>query len=165
MLVAPSAPAGRPTAACLHHHPIGWPHAHTRLRSARRPKAAAYRWPLVYTHADPSHAAPWPTPQPPQVDVEDCCRAAEWLAAAGRVDPKRLCISGGSAGGFTTLACLAFRCVDGVGGGGGGRLHRQVRLRSGGATKAAQGMHFAGVRDTYVGWRGSHTDNVSDASH
>ncbi|KXZ53862.1 hypothetical protein GPECTOR_6g780 [Gonium pectorale] len=43
------------------------------------------------------------------VDVQDCCAAAEWLAAAGRVDRSRLCISGGSAGGFTTLACLAFR--------------------------------------------------------
>ncbi|PNH08437.1 Dipeptidyl peptidase family member 6 [Tetrabaena socialis] len=43
------------------------------------------------------------------VDVQDCCAAAEWLVAAGRVDPQRLCISGGSAGGYTTLACLAFR--------------------------------------------------------
>lgn len=28
----------------------------------------------------------------------------------GLVDPQRLCIDGGSAGGYTTLACLAFRC-------------------------------------------------------
>jgi dipeptidyl aminopeptidase/acylaminoacyl peptidase len=39
--------------------------------------------------------------------VADCLAAARWLADAGRVDPARLCIRGGSAGGFTTLAALA----------------------------------------------------------
>lgn len=43
------------------------------------------------------------------VDVEDCCAGAEWLAANGRCDPARMVIRGGSAGGFTTLAALAFR--------------------------------------------------------
>lgn len=43
------------------------------------------------------------------VDVDDCCHAAKFLASEGKADPKRLCISGGSAGGYTTLACLAFR--------------------------------------------------------
>lgn len=47
------------------------------------------------------------------VDVDDCCNAAKYLAKAGRADPARLCISGGSAGGYTTLACLAFRWVCG----------------------------------------------------
>jgi dipeptidyl aminopeptidase/acylaminoacyl peptidase len=42
------------------------------------------------------------------VDVEDCQSAARWLAQHDRVDPNRLCITGGSAGGFTTLAALAF---------------------------------------------------------
>ena len=41
------------------------------------------------------------------VDVADCLAAAGWLARRGRVDPARLCIRGGSAGGFTTLAALA----------------------------------------------------------
>ena len=41
-------------------------------------------------------------------DVEDCQAAAEHLVETGRVDPARLCIRGGSAGGFTTLAALAF---------------------------------------------------------
>ena len=41
------------------------------------------------------------------VDVADCLAAASALADAGRVDPKRLAIRGGSAGGFTTLAALA----------------------------------------------------------
>ena len=41
------------------------------------------------------------------VDVEDCEAAARWLADHGRADPDRLCITGGSAGGFTTLAALA----------------------------------------------------------
>jgi dipeptidyl aminopeptidase/acylaminoacyl peptidase len=43
------------------------------------------------------------------VDLDDCVAAADWLARQGRVDAERLCIRGGSAGGFTTLAALAFR--------------------------------------------------------
>jgi dipeptidyl aminopeptidase/acylaminoacyl peptidase len=43
------------------------------------------------------------------VDVDDCVAAARALADDGRVDGERLLIEGGSAGGFTTLACLAFR--------------------------------------------------------
>jgi len=41
-------------------------------------------------------------------DVEDCIAAAEHLVAEGLADPARLVISGGSAGGFTTLAALTF---------------------------------------------------------
>ena len=41
------------------------------------------------------------------VDVEDCVAAAEHAVAMGWVDPARLAIRGGSAGGFTTLAALA----------------------------------------------------------
>ncbi|KAJ1912486.1 Esterase lipase thioesterase active site [Coemansia sp. RSA 2337] len=48
-------------------------------------------------------------PQFGVVDVEDCCAAALHLSATGIVDRHRLSIMGGSAGGFTTLACLAFR--------------------------------------------------------
>jgi dipeptidyl aminopeptidase/acylaminoacyl peptidase len=43
------------------------------------------------------------------VDVDDAVAAVRYLATNGRVDPDRLCIEGGSAGGFTVLACLAFR--------------------------------------------------------
>lgn len=43
------------------------------------------------------------------VDVDDCCSCAEYLVAAGKADGRRLAIEGGSAGGFTTLAVLAFR--------------------------------------------------------
>jgi dipeptidyl aminopeptidase/acylaminoacyl peptidase len=45
------------------------------------------------------------------VDMEDCCNAALYLVEQGLADPNRLAIRGGSAGGFTTLACLAFRDV------------------------------------------------------
>ncbi len=45
------------------------------------------------------------------VDVDDCTRAALYLADQGAVDPRRMVIRGGSAGGFTTLACLTFRDV------------------------------------------------------
>ncbi len=41
------------------------------------------------------------------VDVADCLAAASTLATRGRVDAARLCIRGGSAGGFTVLAALA----------------------------------------------------------
>ncbi len=45
------------------------------------------------------------------VDVDDCCAAAMWLADTGKVDVNRLVVRGGSAGGYTTLAALAFRDV------------------------------------------------------
>ncbi len=45
------------------------------------------------------------------VDVDDCVAAARSLCASGLVDPDRLLIRGGSAGGFTVLAALAFRKV------------------------------------------------------
>jgi len=46
-----------------------------------------------------------------EVDVLDCVNAARYLADAGKADPERLAITGGSAGGFTTLAALAFHDV------------------------------------------------------
>jgi dipeptidyl aminopeptidase/acylaminoacyl peptidase len=39
-------------------------------------------------------------------DVEDCIAAAKYLAERGMVDPDRVVIRGGSAGGFTALAVL-----------------------------------------------------------
>eukprot|EP00882_Tetradesmus_deserticola_P021614 GHRQ01023397.1.p1 GENE.GHRQ01023397.1~~GHRQ01023397.1.p1 ORF type:complete len:507 (+),score=193.19 GHRQ01023397.1:451-1971(+) len=48
-------------------------------------------------------------------DVDDCCAAARYLADQGLVDGSRLCIDGGSAGGYTTLAVLAFRDVFNAG--------------------------------------------------
>ena len=42
------------------------------------------------------------------VDVEDCINAARYLAGRGHVDPQRLIIRGGSAGGYTTLCALTF---------------------------------------------------------
>jgi dipeptidyl aminopeptidase/acylaminoacyl peptidase len=43
------------------------------------------------------------------VDVDDCVAAAEFLATQGLADANRSVITGGSAGGYTTLACLTFR--------------------------------------------------------
>ena len=43
------------------------------------------------------------------VDVADCVNGARHLAARGAIDPERWAISGGSAGGYTTLAALTFR--------------------------------------------------------
>lgn len=42
------------------------------------------------------------------VDVNDAIAAVDFLISAGKVDPARVAIRGGSAGGFTTLAALAF---------------------------------------------------------
>jgi dipeptidyl aminopeptidase/acylaminoacyl peptidase len=42
------------------------------------------------------------------VDVEDSIHAARFLAERGDVDPARIAIRGSSAGGYTTLAALAF---------------------------------------------------------
>jgi len=49
------------------------------------------------------------------VDLDDCEAAARWLGEQGRADPTRLCIRGGSAGGYTTLAALAFRSTFAAG--------------------------------------------------
>ena len=42
-------------------------------------------------------------------DVDDCVAGAEYLVAQGRADGDRLVITGGSAGGYTTLCALTFR--------------------------------------------------------
>jgi dipeptidyl aminopeptidase/acylaminoacyl peptidase len=42
------------------------------------------------------------------VDVDDNINAARYLVEQGKADPDRLIIRGGSAGGYTTLAALAF---------------------------------------------------------
>jgi dipeptidyl aminopeptidase/acylaminoacyl peptidase len=43
------------------------------------------------------------------VDVDDCTNGARYLAERGLVDGERLMITGGSAGGYTTLCALAFK--------------------------------------------------------
>ena len=48
-------------------------------------------------------------------DVEDCAAVCALLVERGDADPDRLCIRGGSAGGFTTLAALAFHDVFAAG--------------------------------------------------
>lgn len=44
-----------------------------------------------------------------EVDVEDSAAAARYLSARGDADPARIEITGGSAGGYTTLLALAIR--------------------------------------------------------
>jgi dipeptidyl aminopeptidase/acylaminoacyl peptidase len=41
--------------------------------------------------------------------VDDCVNGAKFLVEQGKADPNKLAISGGSAGGYTTLAALTFR--------------------------------------------------------
>ncbi|MGH8898393.1 MAG: prolyl oligopeptidase family serine peptidase [Egibacteraceae bacterium] len=48
-------------------------------------------------------------------DVDDCIAAGRFLAERGDVDPERIAIRGGSAGGYTTLCALAFRDFFAVG--------------------------------------------------
>ena len=45
------------------------------------------------------------------VDVDDCINGARFLVSRGEVNGKRLIITGGSAGGYTTLCALTFRNV------------------------------------------------------
>jgi len=45
------------------------------------------------------------------VDIDDVCNGAKYLVNEGLADDNRLCIDGGSAGGYTTLGALAFRDV------------------------------------------------------
>jgi dipeptidyl aminopeptidase/acylaminoacyl peptidase len=45
------------------------------------------------------------------VDVDDCTNGAKYLVERGEVDGNRLMITGGSAGGYTTLCALTFRNV------------------------------------------------------
>mmetsp|Transcript_8014 Transcript_8014/g.14122 ORF Transcript_8014/g.14122 Transcript_8014/m.14122 type:complete len:701 (+) Transcript_8014:70-2172(+) len=45
------------------------------------------------------------------VDIDDVCNGAKYLVKEGLADGDRLCIDGGSAGGYTTLGALAFRDV------------------------------------------------------
>ncbi|TMC24124.1 MAG: S9 family peptidase [Chloroflexi bacterium] len=49
------------------------------------------------------------------VDVDDCVKGAKYLVERGLVDSKRLAITGGSAGGYTTLCALTFRDTFKVG--------------------------------------------------
>ena len=49
------------------------------------------------------------------VDLEDCTEAALHLAREGEADGRRLAITGGSAGGYTTLCALVFTDVFRVG--------------------------------------------------
>jgi dipeptidyl aminopeptidase/acylaminoacyl peptidase len=48
-------------------------------------------------------------------DVDDCVNGAKYLAALGKVDKDRLAITGGSAGGYTTLCALTFRDIFSAG--------------------------------------------------
>lgn len=48
-------------------------------------------------------------------DIEDCIAGATFLVQRGLVDSRRLCIRGGSAGGYTALAALTFHDVFAAG--------------------------------------------------
>ncbi|MEP6635463.1 MAG: prolyl oligopeptidase family serine peptidase [Acidobacteriota bacterium] len=45
------------------------------------------------------------------VDVDDCANGARYLVNLGEADGKRLMITGGSAGGYTTLCALTFKDI------------------------------------------------------
>ena len=86
------------------------------------------------------------------MDVDDCSNAARHLVKAGLADPARLCIDGGSAGGYTTLACLAFRCARAH---LGSRWWRRVcgMEGEGGGTLACLAFRLADARAARV-WAG-----------
>ena len=45
------------------------------------------------------------------VDVDDCVNSVKYLIERGGIDPNRVAITGGSAGGYTTLSALTFRTL------------------------------------------------------
>lgn len=49
------------------------------------------------------------------VDLQDCVNAARYLVDEGKADPSRLLITGGSAGGYTTICALTFTDVFAAG--------------------------------------------------
>lgn len=49
------------------------------------------------------------------VDVDDCVNGAKYLVERGEIDDDRIAITGGSAGGYTTLCALTFRNVFSAG--------------------------------------------------
>jgi dipeptidyl aminopeptidase/acylaminoacyl peptidase len=49
------------------------------------------------------------------VDLQDCVNAARYLVDRGEADPDRLLITGGSAGGYTTICALTFTDVFAAG--------------------------------------------------
>jgi dipeptidyl aminopeptidase/acylaminoacyl peptidase len=49
------------------------------------------------------------------VDLQDCVNAARYLVEEGKADPARLLITGGSAGGYTTICALTFTDVFAAG--------------------------------------------------
>ncbi|KAL2457472.1 alpha/beta-hydrolase superfamily protein [Forsythia ovata] len=64
-------------------------------------------WAFVYVMAENTEIGYWDAGE--LIDVNDCCSCAKYLVDCGKVDGERLCITGGSAGGYTALAALAFR--------------------------------------------------------
>ena len=106
-----------PTASCRRSscsRTAGRP-APRRRRSrwtARSSPRAASPWSTWTTAARPATGGRTATRCKGQwgiADVEDCIAAARFLVERGSVDPARLAIRGGSAGGYTTLAALTFR--------------------------------------------------------
>jgi dipeptidyl aminopeptidase/acylaminoacyl peptidase len=49
------------------------------------------------------------------VDLQDCVNAARYLVEQGEADPDRLLVTGGSAGGYTTICALTFTDVFAAG--------------------------------------------------
>ena len=75
------------------------------------------------------------------VDLQDCVNAARYLVEQGEADPDRLLITGGSAGGYTTICALTFTDVFAAGTTyfgiadleqfGGGETHKfELRVRA-----------------------------------
>ena len=102
----PAAAGGRPRRPHL-----GGPLRCSSLRSSTGPRAASAS-PTSTTAAPPATAARYRDALQGRwgiADLDDVVACARYLADAGRVDPARLAIRGGSAGGYTTLAALTMR--------------------------------------------------------
>ena len=87
------------------------------------------------------------------VDVDDCVNGARYLVEQGLVDGNRLAITGGSAGGFTTLCALTFRNVFKAGASHYGISDLEALVRDGHKFESHYEYHLIGPyperRDLY----------------
>ena len=84
------------------------------------------------------------------VDVDDCVNGARYLVDRGEVDGRRLIITGGSAGGYTTLCALTFRNAFKAGASHFGVSDAEALVRD---THKFESQYLTGLLGPYPGRR------------
>ncbi len=89
------------------------------------------------------------------VDVDDCVNGARYLAERGEVDGERLIITGGSAGGYTTLCALTFRNAFKAGASHFGISNTEAMARD---THKYESQYLTGLLGSYPDRKGIYFD-------